>query len=1035
MATDAYSPYAPQVLGMDWVPIVEQPYTLSLGEERGYWFRLGSTVDPVTARVYAAQPPSTAITYDLPAVNIYRADQENQLGPIRQVTIPATFVTANGSTSIILSGANSAVSALYSPSDSAFALFSSASAASTTINFGVSYYSAQLSGKRILDVEFLAIADLVTASTGATVALVSSAANTTVGTLTDTGYPQLSSPADTNIQALDMGEYTPFWGTTTALAADTYPWNYAALLRMDPSTSAAQRVGVRITETGTNSFNLYYAAIRVTYCAETRIGVGARSSGDYTPQRGWGPSGTAFSIPILDITYTASPSLTAGDYVVTTTYGTYPDGVNYYIGDEADIGALHQLYELPEPGIHGISITKLLEPGQVRQSVRTDQIPAISLHTASAVVPESHGYWKQIAAPVYSGVTAQQGIINQAAVASTSYNLARLYARRFGPTDSPLGLREVGGSGASAMITVEEFDALPEIADGWKQVDFDFQYSPPIPTFTTSGLSTWEAFSSTAAGGQWQVLGARAPSVTGLNFVEIGPNHWLPPTTYGGTTAEATWDQGSGTATLDRQGDLVMMFASMPTVTGFSITPRTLPVTANIDCVTDPSGIPTGIFYEELTWAAGSFGVLDEFTRTESNGWGTATSGLPWLLVSGTASNVAVNGSAGTITMSATNDRHLLKQNVPILNGEVRSVFSTSQETVSVGGSSISVYGRYIDSTHYVRARVLWSVSTGLELTLANNAGAGEEIAFTNLVLPEQETNTDYWIAFEFQGQHLAAKVWKTTDDEPPDWQLNLTTTSTPATGSVGVGVILDPGYNGPTPVVFTVDQFSANAITGLGGWEIQRQDAYTDWQTIMSASDFTTVLFNDFEARVGTESEYQARVCHELDFCGNWSSSVLDTITTPGVDGDCVDGSVLIFTSNVDQDGSQALAHIAVWDGTPSELFTFIEAGQVRFQPMYNRDYQVAFHGTERGGETFDRVLLMNNAAVSEIAYEQLFSTLRDLAWAELPYVAVRDEHGSRWFAAVQVPGGTVQPPSRIPQFAQVQITEVTGTAYPVDP
>ena len=60
---------------------------------------------------------------------------------------------------------------------------------------------------------------------------------------------------------------------------------------------------------------------------------------------------------------------------------------------------------------------------------------------------------------------------------------------------------------------------------------------------------------------------------------------------------------------------------------------------------------------------------------------------------------------------------------------------------------------------------------------------------------------------------------------------------------------------------------------------------------------------------------------------------------------------------------------------------------------------------------------------------------TLLHLAWQELPYVAVRDEHGSRWLAAIQVPNGTVQPPSRIPQFATVKITEVTATAYPVDP
>jgi hypothetical protein len=284
----------------------------------------------------------------------------------------------------------------------------------------------------------------------------------------------------------------------------------------------------------------------------------------------------------------------------------------------------------------------------------------------------------------------------------------------------------------------------------------------------------------------------------------------------------------------------------------------------------------------------------------------------------------------------------------------------------------------------------------------------------------------------------VGAKVWLTTDDEPPTWQVSTVLSSSVASTTVGpVGVVgqLNVSYNGPVPVTFTFDDFSANPMVGLGAWEIQRTDRWTDYQTIMAATSFPTATFNDFEPRVGVESTYQVRLCHELDFCGNWSSSVSDTVAQPGVEGDCVDGSVLIFTSNVNQDGSGALAHIAVWDGTPSEAFEFVEAGSVRFQPMYNRDYQVAFHGTERGGETFDRVLLMNNAAVNLINYEQLFSTLRDLAWDDLPYVAVRDEHGSRWLANVRVPNGTVQPPSRIPQFSQVSITEVTGTAYPVDP
>jgi hypothetical protein len=380
----------------------------------------------------------------------------------------------------------------------------------------------------------------------------------------------------------------------------------------------------------------------------------------------------------------------------------------------------------------------------------------------------------------------------------------------------------------TAQITSDDFDALDEIADGWKQVDLTFTTN--LPTFTTSGTSTVEFFSTTSSGTRWEVLGARAPSITGLVPTEIGPNNWLAPTTYGGSTAVATWDQGSGTPTIDFRGDLTIMFASMPQITGLTLTQSLLEVDVTDECDQAPGGIPTGVYYHRLSWSA--------------------------------------------------------------------------------------------------------------------------------------------------------------------------------------------------TP-----------AITGFGGYELQRQDPWTDWQTIMLASSVAVTGFSDFEARVGVQSDYRVRACHELDFCGPWSSTVSATIPTPGVTGTNVSSSVLIFTSNSRQDGSDVLAYSEIFDGTPAETFTFLEASGVTLQPMYNRDYQVAYHGTERGGESFSRVILTNNAAVSLINFEQGFQALRDLAWDSVPYVCVRDNHGSRWLANVTVPTGTIQPPGNSLQFAGITITEVTATAYPVDP
>lgn len=1033
MATAAYSPYPPAVIGDAWVPIVEEPYQMSLNREQGYWFNLSSSATVVTARVYVGEPSNTWDTLDVPAVNIYPAGGESSGGPIRQVLIPATFAAGSTGTSFPTPiNASSIVQGLYSPGDNSGVAIVGTPPYGLNINFGVTYFAAQLANKRILNVELLYIT-LINSTAEAYIA--SSADTMYVGALTANTVPTAISGSST-IPAKSLGNYTPFYGTRTTYTTgvgDSYPWNYASLARLDPSTTAAQRVAVQITG---DSPLLYYAALRVTYCDETRTAVAGRRSDILSPQFGWGPVGTAFSLPVLDITLSGAPLLTAGDYVITTEYGHLAD-FEYNLSDPVKIRALRQLYPLPRPGIHGVTIPTTLTVGDARRSEATDHIPAISLHTSSAVVADSHGYNQQIQAPVYLNINATQNIINAAPAAATSYPLARFYARRFGDTNSPLGLRDAASPTTYAEISVAEFDALPEITDGWKQVDLTFTGS--MPTFGTSGVSTWEWVSRTSSPNQWQVLGARASSVTGLAFAEIGPAQWLVPTTYGGATAEATWDQGSGAATLDRQGDLTLMFAMMPPVTGLTLTQSTMSVTGLTECGVMPQCIPTGVTYNQLTWNASSLSVVaDAFNRTTSSGWGTADTGVAWTVGAGTAADFSTNGSVAQISEGTPNVLHTIINGTTGADVDIQVDIAASQ-LAATSSHNAYILARYADSSNMYRGILQMvpgssaggTINIGIDKIVAGVTTSLITGGVTNVLWDAGEYIT---VRFQLQGTTLRIKAWLTGTAEPEEWGATATDSSLTAAGRVGVGAILGASYSGSLPVVFSFENLTAVPF-GFGGYELQRMDQWSAWETIMLATNPALQTFNDFEARIGVESSYRIRACHELDFCGEWSSVVSATIAAPGVTGSMCESSVLVFTSNSRQDGSDTLAHIAIWDGTPAEQFAFIEASSVRMQQMYNRDYQVAFHGTERGGEQFERVLLMNNAAVSIANFEQGFQALRDLAWDSIPYVAVRDEHGSRWLATVIVPNGTYQPPQHSLQFASITVVEVTATPYPVNP
>jgi len=217
---------------------------------------------------------------------------------------------------------------------------------------------------------------------------------------------------------------------------------------------------------------------------------------------------------------------------------------------------------------------------------------------------------------------------------------------------------------------------------------------------------------------------------------------------------------------------------------------------------------------------------------------------------------------------------------------------------------------------------------------------------------------------------------------------------------------------------------------TGFGYYELQRQDDVdTEWNTVLRATSTAVTGYSDYEARVGLESRYRIRTANVLDFFGAWSATASSTLTTPGVLGVADSGnSVLIFTTNHLQDGSANLAYVEVWNGAVAEDVQFPEADRVRINELYGRDYAVAFRTAERGGERFSRTMLVQNSAVSTGRMRDGFTSLRDMAWQDSPYVCVRNELGDRWLATVLVPGGSIRRNRQL-YMARVDIIEVTVT------
>lgn len=273
------------------------------------------------------------------------------------------------------------------------------------------------------------------------------------------------------------------------------------------------------------------------------------------------------------------------------------------------------------------------------------------------------------------------------------------------------------------------------------------------------------------------------------------------------------------------------------------------------------------------------------------------------------------------------------------------------------------------------------------------------------------------------------------SQDMPVVTNFSLANTSQALTG-IGLNCGISPAFI-PNAISYNRITWTATSssipVSGFGYYELQRMDTLTDWQTIMLATSPTVSGFSDFEARVGLLNSYRIRAVNSFLFAGPWSTTITFITPAPGIVGTGmgVDDHVLIFTSNSRQNGSRNLAYSLAWESQPNEAFTFPEAGFTQLQTMYNRDFFVAFRPTERGGEQFQRTILVQAAAISPETLAD-FTSLRDMAWDSLPYVCIRDEDGNRWFASVQVPSARVLRDRKL-YLADIGVVEVTSTASPV--
>lgn len=1010
----SYNPHSPYIIGNEWVPIRQASYQPDDITERGYTFSIDHAVVPVSG-VFSIDKLFGAVAGTAMFASVYADGDQDLTGPVRSVLIPASAVTISG-------GAVYPGSDVANPTVPGFGGGIIGFDGDTfLINFDTGAYAQQLFGKRILGMEFEYVLYQVLQSLPLTTISLSRGypVTSTYGIQTGAeGLPIAFGVYHTKTSIARMNFLNPFWSSTsTALTSPIYPWRYQELSLFSASTPAASRLHIGI-QMGTGDFPTLdilafnYAALRVIYCEEKRIKYGGQRTYAQIPSNySAGPNYILLRGPDFTLTGSLSP----GRYVVTASHERVSNSPVLKV--PPFVNALRQLYELPSH--HGVTVNRTLTNNAEFTSSTTDVLPHLTLHHAGGIVTGSHAYGTQISAPVYGTTTVTQEIEDDPAGTSKPYPQVRFYARRFGNTAIPLKLFDAATSTQTVSITPADFDALPEIVDGWREVTLRFA-NPP--SFATAGGNVSWRFSADneTAANQWQILGADGPS-------PASPQATALATYYAPNITNLSWQTPaiSGIA-VDTISDATLIFSvDPPTVTGLAISTNTQPVTGiTLDCGVPAACIPTGISFSQLAWPSPGGGLCDRFTRVTASGWGTAESGQAWTTTGGTGANYAVNGTEGQHlqTAAVTNLRTTAGSFTDV---EVRGLITLP--AVATGASySASLMARYADVNNHYMGQLIAGIDGGVTLRLTTFVAGVATDLFTSPGIGGYEAGDKWWLVFSVIGSTLAVKAWPETGAEPANWTLTATNTALTAAGAIGLRTILGGGSTS-APITITIDNVSATPGSyAKGTIEVQRRDTVdSTWQTIMLSPATACVTgFSDFEARAGVTSDYRVRTCNVLDFCGPWASGS-GTLPAPGVTGAGTGNSVLMFTSN--KQPSSNLAYQMQFEGQPVEQFAFPEADTVTLQRMFGKDFFTAFRPLERGGDRFDRVILVSAAAIPAQSLAG-FRGLRDLAWADLPYVCVRDELGNRWYATVLVPSGEVRR-NRTLHLAQIQVIEITDT------
>jgi PKD repeat protein len=224
--------------------------------------------------------------------------------------------------------------------------------------------------------------------------------------------------------------------------------------------------------------------------------------------------------------------------------------------------------------------------------------------------------------------------------------------------------------------------------------------------------------------------------------------------------------------------------------------------------VTDSMGATSAPDTESVTVSPQLFVAQDAFSRTTSNGWGSATVGGAWTVNSAAA--FSVDGSAGLISLGAGQTRSAALAGVSAQDVDARALFSSA--SVANGGGVHFNYQVHKTTAGEYRLKLRISSAGVVTVSLAKLVGTTETLLVNRSLGGYTHTaggKLQLHLVTSTTGgvTTLNANVWPNGTAEPSGWFVTTTDSQAElqAAGQVGVLTYLS-GSTTNVPVVVSVD-------------------------------------------------------------------------------------------------------------------------------------------------------------------------------------------------------------------------------------